>query len=65
MDAGSGPFNGPAAPRGVFMLVRLLPGLRVRSFRGRNDFAAILFSQANNFAARSAGPFKRWRHDPP
>jgi|GEM_PF-4339078 len=58
MDAGSGPLKGPAAPRGVFMLVRLLPGLRVRSFRGRNNFAPILFSQANNFVAAGPAPFK-------
>jgi len=64
MDAGSGPLKGPAAPRGVFMLVRLLPGRRVRSFRGRNNFALILFFRANNFA-EAAGPFKTPQHASP
>jgi len=39
-------------------------GPRAKSFRGWNNFAAILFSRANNFAA-AAGPFKVRHHDPP
>jgi hypothetical protein len=36
-----------------------------KSFRFRNNFAPILFSQQNDFAARSAGPFMVRCHSPP
>jgi hypothetical protein len=41
-------------------------GPRAMSFRGRNNFAAILFSQANNFAsAAGPAPFKTPQHVSP